>query len=497
MVRIAALGLAHESNTFATRPVNLSTFEATGILRGPDIVAVHGDANTTMSGYLAAGQLADVDLVPLLYTAATPAGRISREAVLSFADEMCGLLTEHGPFDGVLAALHGAAVADGIPDVDGFLLRRFREVIGPDVPMGVTLDLHANISAEMCAHVNALTTYQTNPHVDPRERASEIASIIIRASRREVRPVVAFQPIPAVINILCQNTGTPPMSDIMSDLEAVKRSPGVLTATVAEGYPYADVLEMGMSTVVVTDADIDLARRHACDLAAKVWDRRAAFDTDVVSADDAVRRAAAAPHGPVLLLDVGDNIGGGSPGDSVVLLNAAREAGIASLLTIVADPAAVDACRAAGIGATVDLEFGARSDPQTGPAVRASATVLVLDRGVYEDPGPTHSGQRRYDAGPTAAVRLNTGQTVVLCSKVVLPASPVQVTSLGPMLESFQIIVAKGVHSPLAGYGPFVAEVIQVDTPGVTSADLSRFDYRFRRRPLYPFEPDAQFSGLL
>lgn len=493
MVRLAALGLSHEANTFAPNRVHLSTFQASGILRGDEIVVEHGAAETTMSGYLAAGRAPDVEVVPLLFSTVTPAGQITADAITKLADELCALLAESGPFDGVLASLHGAAVAEGIPDVDGYLLSRFRRVIGPDVPMGVSLDLHANISAQMCANVDVLNSYHTNPHVDAKERAEEVAGIIVRAARMQVRPVVAFQPVPAAINILCQNTGTPPMSDIISDLDTVKRAPGVLTATVAEGYPYADVPEMGIAVVVVADGDRETAARHARELGQKVWDRREAFDTEAALAHDAIRRAEKSPNGPVLLLDVGDNIGGGSPGDSVIILNAARELGVASLLTIIADSEAAAICDAAGVGASVELEFGAKTDPEIGPPVRATATVLALHSGVYEDPGPTHTGQRHYDAGRTAAVKLDSGQTVVLCSTVTMPASPVQVTSLGLDLQSFKIIVAKGVHSPLAGYGPVAAEVIQVDTPGVTSADLSRFHYQLRRSPLYPFESDAVY----
>ncbi|MFC0530310.1 M81 family metallopeptidase [Phytohabitans kaempferiae] len=493
MLRLAALGISHEANTFSAIPVDLATIQQSGLLVGERIRAEHADAGTTMAGYLAAGQAPDVEVVPLVMTTLVPSGRITAEALRTVADTLTAALSEHGPFDGVLAALHGAAVADGCHDVDGYLLRRFREVVGPGVPIGVALDLHANISDEMIGQSDVLNTYRTNPHVDAKERAREIAEIVIRTARGQVRPTTAFQPLPAVINILCQNTGTAPMADVLADLRTVLAEPGVLTATVAEGYPYADVPEMGMSVVVVTDGDPVAADRHARWLASRVWARRELFDTTRLSPVDALRRASEAARGPVLLLDVGDNIGGGSPGDSVVLLAAARQLGVASLLTIIADPDAVRACVSAGVGGHAALRIGAKTDPRTGPPVEATATVLALHDGRYEDAGPTHSGARYFDAGPSAAVRLDSGQTVVLTSRVTLPLTPVQVTSLGLDLASFQAVVAKGVHSPLAGYGPHVAEVLQVDTPGVTGADLGQFTYHHRRRPLFPFEPDAAY----
>lgn len=490
MLRLAALGLYHEANTFSRHHVDRAAI-ASATLRDDEIVREHRAAQTTMAGYLSVASN-DVDVVPLVMTTLTPAGVIDADALAEIVDELVAALSTHGPFDGVLAALHGAAVAEDHLDADGYLLERFRDTVGPDVPIGVGLDLHANVSARMCANATVLNTYLTNPHVDARERGARIADLVIRAARGEVRPTMAFQPVPAAINILCQNTGTPPMSDIMAQVAVVAARPGVLDATVAEGYPYADVPEMGMSAVVVTDADPDAAARYARELGASVWARREDFQTAAASPEEALRRAERAPRGPVLLLEVGDNIGGGSPGDSVDILREARRLGFARLLTIVADPQAAATCVAAGVGSTVTLSIGGK-DPETAPPVEADATVLALHDGRYRSDGPTHSGRRSFDAGPTAAVRLDTGQTVVVTTQVVPPWTTAQITVLGLRPDMFAAIAAKGVHSPLAAYGPHVTEIIQVDTPGVTCADLSNFRYRHRRRPLYPFERDATY----
>lgn len=493
-IRLAVLGLSHEANTFAPHRVDDGYFRAAPVLYGEEIVARHTGGSSTIAGYLtAAARHPEVTLVPLVASMLVPAGAITAEALRARADELVAALATHGPFHGVLADLHGAAVATDVDDVDGYLLRRFRDVVGPQVPIGVSLDLHANISAQMCANADVLNTYRTNPHVDADEVAAEVAELIIRTVRGEIRPRIGYAPVPAAINILCQNTDREPMRAILADAGEVSAEPGVLSVTVAEGYPYADVPELGMSVVVVADGDQDLADRRARALAARVWQRREQFDARAPSADEAVRAAAAAVAGPVLLLDVGDNIGGGSPGDSVVLLRAARQAGLRELLTIVADPVAGAACHRAGVGGQVDLSIGARSDPQTGPPVAASATVRALHSGVHRAEGPVHAGMRDFDGGPTAAVTLDSGQTVVLTSRPVMPLSIATLATVGLEPAEFRAIVAKGVHSPLAGYGPHVSEVIWVDTPGVTSADLRRFHYVRRRRPLFPFEPEASY----
>jgi microcystin degradation protein MlrC len=493
LIRLAALGLYHEANTFTAERVDAAAMSAAGVLRGAEIVARHGSGTTSMSGFLAAARPPEVTVVPLVMTYLVPGGVIEADALAERADELATALASQGPFDGVLAALHGAAVAGGCPDVDGYLLRRMRDAVGPQVPIGAVLDLHANVSAQMCAQADVLCAYRTNPHADAAERGREVASLIVGSIRGQFRPVLGYQPVPAAISILRQDTATAPMSEIMADADACRRQPGVLSVSVAQGYPYADVPELGMSVIVVADGDRGTAARQARALAARVWARREQFTARAPGAAQALTAAAGAGQGPVLLLDVGDNIGAGAPGDSVVILHVARQLGLASLLTVIADPAAAAACGQVRVGAQVALSIGGRGYPGTGPPVQATGTVLARHDGVFVATTAVHAGRRHFDGGPSAAVRLDTGQTVILTSRRVPPYSPAQLTALGLDTGQFQAIVAKGVHSPLPGYGPHVTRAIQADTPGATSADLSRFSYRSRRRPLYPFEADAAF----
>lgn len=494
MIRLAALGLWHEANTFSTQIVDLAEMEAAGVLRGQEIIAQHAGGTSTMSGYLAAADDHEVEVVPLVMTTLVPSGKIAAEALAVRADELVAELKRNGPFDGVLVALHGAAVAEDILDVDGYLLTRIRETVGPDVVVGTSLDLHANISAEMCAAVDVLNTYRTNPHVDAREVAAEAADLVLRAVRREIRPTLAMESLPAVINILCQNTSVPPMSDLMACRYQLSTEPGLLSATISEGFPYADVPEMGMSVVVVTDDDQALAARSARALAQQVWDRRSEFDGVAAGAEEALRLASEAARGPVLLLDVGDNIGAGAPGDSVYLLRAARRSGVSSILTIIADPAGAATCARAGLGATVAVSIGGKTDPMTtGEPLEAVARVLAIHDGRYEATGAVHAGMRHFDAGLSVAVRLDTGQTVILMSNTTPPFSAAQLTALGLEPSQFKAVVAKGVHSPMAGYRDHVTDIVVVDTPGLTSANLSRLEYRHRRWPMFPYEPDAQY----
>jgi len=444
-------------------------------------------------GFLAAAEAFDVEVAPLLFAYLEPRGTITERAFEGIVGEMVGRLVEGGPWDGVLLAQHGAAVAEHCADADGEVVARVRAAVGPEVPIGLALDLHANVSDRMVEQSTVVVPYRTNPHVDARETAMECAELIVRTVRGEIRPVQALAAPPLVVDILQQRTDHDPMRALLEDAATLRQRPGMLAASLVEGFAYADVPEMGMSFLAVHDGDLDEASAGARWLARRAWDRRAELAGRAEPVEDALRTAAAAPRGPVVLMDVGDNIGGGAPGDSTVLLEAARRLRVRGYLQTLADPAAVGRCAAAGVGATVSLEVGAATDRHHGRPVAVDGRVRTISDGRYEVPPPVHGGHRFFDAGTTVVLETSDDHTLVLTSRRVPNTSRQQLYALGIAPERFQVVVAKGVNAPLAAYEPIAAQVILVDTPGATSADLSRFTYRHRRRPLYPFEPKAAY----
>jgi microcystin degradation protein MlrC len=493
-MRLAALGLHHETNTFAAGSTGYERFERSELVRGGEIEERHGASHATMAGFLAGREDPGVEVVPLLFANTNPSGTIRREAFQRIVGEMLDLLERQRPWDGVLLAQHGAMVVEGYPDADGELLTRVRHTVGPDVPIGVVLDLHANVSVQMVEAVDVTVAYRTNPHVDARERGLECARLVARAAAGEIRPVQALEMPPVVIDILRQATGEEPMRGLMADLDDVRRRPGMLSASLLEGYPYADVAEMGMSVVVVHDGDPAAAQDAARWLARRVWERREEFLGTAAPVEAALKTAAGAERGPVVLMDVGDNIGGGSPGDSTVLLEAARRLGVRGYLQTLCDPQSVQACVEAGVGAEVTLDVGGKSDDRHGRPVRVSGRVRLIGDGRYEEPAPVHGGHRFFDGGTTAVLETADGHTLVLTTNLVPNTSLQQYHSIGVFPERYQVVVAKGVNAPRAAYAPIAAEIILVDTPGVTAADLFQLPYRNRHRPLHPFEPDATYA---
>lgn len=493
-VRLAMVGIAHETNTYSDVPADLGAFEADGILRGDEIVAMHATASTTVAGFLEAGTAPGVEVVPLLYTSTGPCGTITAHAFETIVGEMVELIRDRGPWDGVLLAQHGAAVSADFPDADGEVAERVRALVGPGLPIGMALDMHGNVSHKMIDATTVTTIYRTNPHVDARVRARECADLIVRTIRGEIRPVQHLETPPIVINIVKQYTGEEPMASVVADAIQVEAWPGVLSTSAAEGYPYADVAEMGMAFLVVADGDRDLAARGARWMASRAWEMRAAFVGDTPSPDEAIARAMTAAHGPVVIMDVGDNIGGGGPADSTFLLEIAVRRGARDYLQSLYDPEAVQACVAAGVGATVTLDIGGHTNARHGRPVRFTGTVRAITDGKWEDWRPTHGGQRFFDAGTMAVIEGVGNVTIVLTSNRCGNTSIEQMYSCGVRPERKQVVIAKGVVSPRPAYQPIAAEIILANTAGVTSADLDSFEYAHRRRPLYPFEAATTWS---
>jgi microcystin degradation protein MlrC len=493
MIRIATAGFQHESNTFSSMPASLDRWQRSGIIEGEAIRKEYATSQSTLAGFFAAAEAdPEVELVPLVFTRLTPMAAMTEEASRHIMDRIVAAIRDNGPWDAVLLAQHGAAVSETWPDADGEMIRRVRETVGPRVPIGVALDMHANVSRQMVENADVTTVYQTNPHIDARAQALLCARLILRQVRGEIRPTTAIEMPPLLVNILNQGTSDRPMSDLIRIANEQRKRPGVLSVSVNEGYPYADVAEMGMSFIAVTDNDPALAAEIARTLVDAAWSMKEALNTGGTPVDEALKRAKAAPAGPVVLFDVGDNVGGGSPGDSTLILHAARRLGVSDLLQAVADPAGVGACQAAGVGGRVDLAVGGKTDDRHGTPFPIKGVVTGLSDGRYEETGPVHGGFRFFNDGPSAAVKTDDGYTLVLTSRGVGSSSLQQFRTLGIEPKAMKIIVAKGVHSPRPAMEPIAREMIWVATPGVTTADLTTFTYRHRRVPLYPLERNAK-----
>ena len=493
MKRVGIAGFLHESNTFVGTPTTYEHFEQVSLTRGKDLIERWSGGKHELSGFLDASKDNGIEPVPLMATFAMPSGTIVREAFEAIAKQTAEALKAALPLDGLFLALHGATVSEEFPDADGEMARRMREIVGTDIPIFMTLDLHANVSTKMVTNTNATTIYRSNPHLDQKARGVEAASLLGRTLRGEVQPVQALECPPLLISIAKQYTDEDPAKGLYEDLESVLEWPGILSASVAMGFYYSDVEEMGATFLAVADRDQDLARKAARWMAQRAWGRREEFRADLPDASEAVRMAMQAAEAPIVLLDIGDNVGGGAPGDSTIVLAEIVAQKATNAMVILFDDEAVARCVQAGVRNEVALSVGGKTDRQHGSPIPIRGRVRMISDGIFEEPEVRHGAWGSFDQGVTAVVETPEQHTVILTSRKMAPVSLEQVRSLGVKPESKKILVAKGVIAPRAAYNPVAARTILVDTPGTACVNPARFTYHHRRRPLYPLELDARY----
>lgn len=496
MTRIAIGGFMHESNTFAPGRTGVDDFAAGGMETGGGIARRWGDAHHEVGGFFEAADGSGFEPVPTWMAWATPSGPLDAAAYDELTGRLLAAIRAAGPVDAVLLALHGAMAADGHDDADGTTLARVRDLIGPDRPLVVTLDYHGNVSPLMARASDAIVAYRTYPHVDQRDRGSFAAQLAHRAARRLIRPTQALRKPPLLIHLLAQETSREPMAGLMAELDTFDPSKGYLDASVLAGFPFADVAAAGPSCLVVTDNAPALADEAAEILAARLWSLRRELTASPPEAPEAVARALAADALPVVLVDLGDNVGGGSAADSTVLLHELARQGADRTVAVVFDPESVRACVRAGVGAEVALEVGGRED-RNAPPFRVRGFVRVIHDGRYVEDLPRHGGIRINDQGLTAVVESDGENVVVLTSYRHPPFSLGQLTSLGLRPEASRILVVKAAVAYKAAYAPIAGTIVEVDTPGLTASNPARNTYHKIRRPILPLDPEAVVEASL
>jgi len=490
MTRIAALGVWHEANSFASARADRSQFVAAGVHEGREIETSYSDAQTSISGFLEYGQKGAAAIIPLWFSALTPMGQITAGAFEWFCAEMLSRLHQSGPWDGVVLSLHGAAVADSYDDADGEILARVRREVGPDTVIGAAVDLHANITQKMVDNSNIIVAYQTNPHIDARPRGRLTAELTANTIGGSIEPCQAYRWIPVVPTINRMGTQDEPMAALLRRAEEIRARKGILDVSLLEGHAYVNASVFGMSVIVISDGDPEHADLAARELAGAVWSARTELVSPFPSPADAIELALRTPERPTLLLDTGDNIGGGSDGSSVLLAELAINSGLSPVLAIVVDPATAKTATDAGLNAQVTIEVGRGASGSPDGRFHTAGIVRSIHNGrYYESEVTVHAGDPAFDAGSTVALELPDSSMLVLTSKAVMPSSAQQVRVLGIDPSRYAAIIAKGVHSPITGYGRFASQKIIVGSPGPTRGDFVELPYSLRPRPIFPFEP--------
>lgn len=495
-MRIASGGVQHETNTFSRTPTTLADFirdsNCGDTLEGGETIfkrfrgtgSIHG-------GYISGAESAGFELIPLLCARAQPSGLVEKDTFETMLGWFLERLEKARPFDGVLLDLHGAMVAEHQEDAEGAFIEAVRNAVGPDTPIVVTLDLHANISARMAALSNVIIGFDTYPHVDMQERGHEAAELIAKMVRQEVRPVQEFRQLPLITLPPKQCTLRDPMQSLMQRVHQMELEPGVLTATVAMGFPFADIHDTGVSVLVTADNDADLARRKADELADWLWRLRDELQPELTTIEEVMAWVDSHPDDElVIFADGSDNPGGGAPCDGTIALHAMINAGFTGgAVGVLFDPETAAQAHRAGVGAVIPVTLGGKTDDLHGAPVERDAYVQALCDGRYTYRGPMMQGVQD-SLGLTATLVVG-GVEVVVSSqrRQCFDAEMLRIAGVNP--TGRRLLVLKSAVHFRADFGPLASRIFDADTPGIHRPDLATFEFQKIRRPVYPLDTDA------
>ena len=488
--RIAVGLLMQESNSFSPLPTTVETFESYYVYRGDEILTRYGEARTEVPGFLAALSEAGAEPVPLLAAYATASGTVTRDAFEALVGEMEERLRRALPVDGLLLALHGALVVEDQPDGDGEIIARMRRILGPDVPIGVSLDLHGHITPLMLQPGVFHIGYREYPHIDMFETGERTGRLLLDVvAGRRAMPAMALAKRPMIVSPVCTRTTDGPLRPIVEEARRMEADGELIHAALLPVQPLSDVPDLGFGALVSAD-DAGSARAAAERLVAMAWERRADFFPDLMPLEDAIRLALTS-DGLTVVGDSGDAPTGGSAADSAAVLKAllaagADKGGRLSYLTL-CDPAAVKAADEAGTGATVTLSLGHAFSLDDGEPATVTARVQSLSEGTYRmvDGGPSGLEMRM---GPTAVLAIGSIRVLVR-SLPSLEWDRQMYESQGLPLADAALVFVKSPSHFRQSFGAVADRIVAANTPGPTAPDMRRIPFRRVTRPLYPLDP--------
>jgi microcystin degradation protein MlrC len=494
MTRIAVGGFLHETNTFAPTKATFADFVHGGgwpaMTQGADLLATMRDINVGLAGFVGQAQANGWELVPTIACGASPSAHVTQDAFERIVKVMVDSIAAAGSLDAVYLDLHGAMVTEHLDDGEGEVLARVREVIGRQIPLVVSLDLHANVTTQMVEHADALIAYRTYPHVDMADTGRAAAAHLARLLRSRQRLAKAFRQLPFLIPISWQCTDDAPANGIYRQLAALQ-SEAVPTLSFAPGFPAADIPDCGPSVFAYgrTQADADAA---ADALARLVIGHEADFDGRIYAPDEGVRHAmqlASGARRPVVIADTQDNPGAGGDSDTTGMLRAlVRNHASRAAIGVIWDPQSARAAHAAGTGATVTLALGGKSGVAGDAPYQASFVVEKLSDGKFVAPGPYYGG-RDMDMGPSAALRIDGVRVVVSSHKAQLAdQSMYRYVGIEPTEQA--ILVNKSSVHFRADFEPIAERLLICAAPGAMPADTAALPWT-RLRPGIRLKPSG------
>lgn len=474
-------GIATETNSFAPLPTGLISFE--------EGMIAHGDATAKQAEPFSAplhiwrrmAEAAGHEVIEGLFAYAQPGGPTVKPVYEDLRDELLQNLKDAGEVDIVLFGMHGAMIADGYDDCEGDIITRARQICGQKTIIGAELDPHCHLTEAMLENANLLVCFKEYPHTDIPERAEELFALAVSAAEGKTKPVIAeFD-----CRMICAyHTPREPMRGFVDAMKAAEGKDGILSLSLAHGFPWGDSPRVGTRMVAITDGDAALAQRTAETFGRKLFDMRWDLKRDYPDLHEALDQAQKL-EGPVVLADTADNPGGGASSDATFMLAEVLRRGLTNVaMGLFWDPIVVRICREAGVGAELDLRLGGKCSPMSGDPVDIRAKVMAIRDDVQQHFGPTPS-----PIGNAVWLRSN-GVDLIVNDIRTQTFHPEAFTAMGVDLAACHMVVVKSSQHFYAGFSPIASEVIYVATPGSITPDFTIIPYTKRERNYWPVVED-------
>ena len=487
-MRIAFGGIEHETNTYCAEPTPLEAFQ---IRRGDSLLRASGQ-ESNVGGAVDACAALGLEPVPLMHAWTQPSGTIERSAYEALKGEFLDRLSAAGDIDGLVLLLHGAGVVDGIHDLEGDLLDSVREIVGPELPVAASFDLHGNVTQRMADTLNGVFACHQYPHIDLHERTAEAVALVAEQAKSGQRSRCAVVNVPMLIPTTTTFEG-PGQAMLARVLEAEARH-DVVDVSWFHGFPYTDVEHVGSMICVTSYGDVhDVAN----DVAETLWQQRDTFTPTSLTAQQALAAARQlvedGVEGPVVINETSDNCGGGAPGDGTHLLRAMLEAGLGerAVFGFLVDPDAVEQAIAAGVGRTVDLVLGGRTDDLHGAPIQAQAQVRAISDGRIV---MTHMFKGTpMNIGPMVRLTIE-GMEVIVASRRSQTFDSEPFLAVGVDVHRYDYVALKSSNHFRAGFTKLAGAIVTADTPGLCTLQVGVLPRQRTARRLWPLHEDARFK---
>ena len=470
-----------ETNTFSPFLTGWPNFEQTYLVRNGEHSANVFALALPLVRWRDMARERGWDVVESVAAFAVPAGITLRGVYESLRDEMLADLRAAAPVDGVLLVMHGAMVAEGYDDCEGDMIARVREIVGPDVPIGVELDLHCHLTQLLIDNANAIITFKEYPHVDPPERAEELFVIIADAAEGNTKPVTSMHDC-NMIGVY--HTSQEPVRQFVDKMSALEGKDDVLSISLGHGFPWGDVADLGTRVLVVTNNQPEKGAALAKTLGDEFYAMRDIVQPNYQTIDGALDLAMECDDQPVVLADVSDNSGGGAPNDSTFILQRIWARGIGNAaIGCIWDPVVVDVAMEVGEGTELDMRIGGKMGPLSGDPVDMRVRVGKIARDAYQS-----FGAGRAKIGNAVALHGPNGIDIVAISHRTQTFSPEVFSNVGIDPAQKKILVVKSMQHFHAGFAPVAAQIIYVAAPGALVPDVTKLPYQKASKSLWPID---------